>query len=383
MFLEGITIKRFIFGSVFIVMVLFLPASFPAGASSQGPSDVAAANGVRVSGCVKNESVVSYDELSKLPPRQGRFKVAGGSDEYLGSFECIGADISEVLNRASIVKKTDDGYNREIDMYAVVSGRGGRKAVYSYGELLLAKAGGGFLLSAMTRPIYPHKHFDLLLMDFSPEKWMKASGRTDLSSCAACHNAVMKSAVYIPKGACLFAVSDGDRRFVEDVYEISIRQAPVPLDPSVVKKRKGGMMFVESPKIILPDGKTVEVNVGVTGGLERSEISENTVGLGKGFHGAHRYSGTPLSAILKKIMGGEADPANFLAVVTAADGYRCLVSGGEAFYGDGGRGVLLVDSEDGRPLGDDEGKYKLYFHGDFFVDRCIRSVAKIECFYVK
>lgn len=354
--------------------------------AAAGAGEVSAAEkrreGVAICGSVKKEAFISYEQILKYPVRRGRFKVAGNSCGYLGSFECEGADLSDLLAKAGVAKKAADGFDRELDMYVVVSGRSGSRAVYSYGEAMLSAASGGFLLSARTRPIYPHKHSDLAPLGWKKEAWTAASRsrKVDLAACASCHaEGEEKPPVYIPKGACLFPAAEGDARFVEDVYEISVRQAPKAVEKAQASGKKEAM-FVEAPALALPDGKSAPIGKELLSGLERVEFADDTVGMGKGFHGTHRYAGVPLSAVIGKVSGKRPEPALFYALVTAADGYRCILSGGEIFMASGGRGVVLVDCQDGQPMEAGEGRYKIYVRGDFFVDRCIRSVARIECF---
>ena len=68
--------------------------------------------------------------------------------------------------------------------------------------------------------------------------------------------------------------------------------------------------------------------------------------------------------------------------MTASDGYRSLYSGGEILLSRLPENVVLVDTEDGKPLFRKSGRLKSVVRGDFFVDRSVRSLSEIRCVVV-
>ena len=65
--------------------------------------------------------------------------------------------------------------------------------------------------------------------------------------------------------------------------------------------------------------------------------------------------------------------------MTASDGYRSLYSGGEILLSRLPENVVLVDTEDGKPLFRKSGRLKSIARGDFFVDRAVRCVSEVRC----
>ena len=116
-----------------------------------------------------------------------------------------------------------------------------------------------------------------------------------------------------------------------------------------------------------------------TKGLPRVEGEDDGIGLGRGFRGHSRFAGPSLAALLKSSLPAGTDPGLLFVVVTASDGYRSLYSGGEILLSRLPENVVLVDTEDGKPLLRKSGRLKSVARGDFFVDRSVRSLAEIRC----
>ena len=79
-------------------------------------------------------------------------------------------------------------------------------------------------------------------------------------------------------------------------------------------------------------------------------------------------------------MGFRSSPERFrdtrdgIAIVSAKDGYRCAFSLSEIVNRNDNLDFLLIDRKDVR----DEGRYVLYASPDFFVDRDVKAIDKIE-----
>ncbi|MCE7884484.1 MAG: hypothetical protein DYH08_11605, partial [Actinobacteria bacterium ATB1] len=79
--------------------------------------------------------------------------------------------------------------------------------------------------------------------------------------------------------------------------------------------------------------------------------------------------GASLGALLKDALPPDTEPGLLHVVVTASDGYWSLFSGGEVFLSRLAENLVLVDTEDGKPLFRKSGRLKSVARGDFFVDR--------------
>lgn len=141
-------------------------------------------------------------------------------------------------------------------------------------------------------------------------------------------------------------------------------------------------MWAELPSVRLPDGKTATLTESELGPVPLLVRPDCSFGLGKGFHGIHSREGRPLGPLLQARFAG-VEPGSCYVLATAPDGYRSLFSGGELFLAQNPGNILIVESEDGKPLGKGDGKYKVSCGNDFYVDRCIRSLQNLTCVVVK
>ena len=136
-------------------------------------------------------------------------------------------------------------------------------------------------------------------------------------------------------------------------------------------------MWVENPLLVGTDGKKYPVTPELLTGMMKSDLIDCSFGLGRGFHGIHSRLGIPLAGILQKQFGA-LDPATIVVLGTGPDGYRSLFSGYEVFAKNNGFSLFLVEKEDNEQLKTGTGKFKLFCADDFYIDRCLRSIAEIR-----
>ncbi|MFZ2955520.1 MAG: hypothetical protein WA705_01290 [Candidatus Ozemobacteraceae bacterium] len=352
-------------------------------ASSSSFSSAAAADGIRISGAVRQEKTFSGAELEAFPARFERVKIPNASQAYGGTFEADGIELAGVLKACDIEKKRNDGFDRELDMYVRVIGRDGGTAVFSWGELFLGDAANGILLVKQLRFLYPHKHADFSKLAWKPEEWFSRNGEAVASAqkaaCASCHNGTLNPVLVFPRSWCIVASRDGwPGRFVEDVVEIQVCQVPADQIP-VIASQPRETMWVEKPSLILPDGSKSEIAPDSFKDLPRFSQRGCSFGLGKGFHGIHDRNSYDLAMVLGKRLE-KYDLNQAVILVSCPDGYRGLFSGAEVFRSRNSGNVLMIDAEDGQPMKPGDGKFKIFSNGDFYIDRSLRSVAEIRCF---
>lgn len=341
------------------------------------------AKGIALSGSVKKPQAVDAATLAALPRHATLVKVPG-SARYRGTFEVEGVALKDLLDRAEIAKATNDNFDRPLDLAVVVTGRDGKKALFSWGELFLDGDAGAALLADRIRPLVPHHHEAIDDARFAPGAWLEAAAREklDVTGCASCHDGGKLGKIDVPRGVCLVPTRDATgRRFVEDVVSIEVRQAGFPAPPRKLEKDQSDP-WVEAPPLVLPGGKAIALSLKATKGLPRIEGEDDGIGLGRGFRGHSRYSGPSLAALLKSSLPAGTDPGLLFVVVTAKDGYRSLYSGGEILLSRLPENVVLIDTEDGTPLLRKSGRLKSVVRGDFFVDRSVRSVSEVRCVLV-
>lgn len=97
----------------------------------------------------------------------------------------------------------------------------------------------------------------------------------------------------------------------------------------------------------------------------------------------HRYSGVPMRDLLAKVGAPMGDklrgPALQLAVVVhSKDGYSTLFALAEFDDAFSDRTIMLVDSQDGKPLPENSGPLRVVAQGDKRAARWARMVTSIE-----
>jgi DMSO/TMAO reductase YedYZ molybdopterin-dependent catalytic subunit len=96
----------------------------------------------------------------------------------------------------------------------------------------------------------------------------------------------------------------------------------------------------------------------------------------------HQYDGVPIGAVLAEagVPQGSALRGKSMAlsvIAEGSDGYRAVFSLAELDDDFAGETVLIVDSTDGQPLGDDQGPLRLVVPGDKRQGRWVRMLKSI------
>lgn len=332
---------------------------------------------VKIQGAVKQEITVSAATLAQQVQETRWVKWHDPSGGYLGALEVSGTPLRNLLDQADIQKKTDDGFPRPLDVYLVCTGRDGRRAVFSWGELFYGDRGTALLVDRL-RLMIPHHHADVGGIGWDPERWLdeKARATVDWSRCAGCHDGKGQLTLRLPRGLALVPALDRDgSRFIEDLVTIEVRQIGIQAPPKPKEKQD---RFVAEPRLVLGPGKEKTLSPKTLAGFPRREWADTSFGAGRGFHGQHRWAGFDLGALLKKELGTSIQPAAGLVLITAPDGYRSLFSFGEIFLASQGENVLLVDTDSGKPLSREDGRWRSLVKADFFIDRSVRLIQEIR-----
>lgn len=329
---------------------------------------------VAVVGSVQTEIKADAKGLAELPRVADRVRVAWPDRRYRGTYEVSGPTLFSLVGKAAVTKKVEDGFNRPIDLLVVVKGRSGQEALLSIGELEMGMQGGRVLLADRLRLLVPHHHDEIPPLA-EPDGWLEVGTRAGLKvpeGCGDCHTEKKVPDLSIPKGVCLVAAGDGwPVRFVEDVVEVSVRQVGVKVPGHMKKGAKPG------PTVLLHrlDGTSVPLNAAALGAVSRLSFTDASFGMGRGFHGIHSWTGPSLAQVVAPHVPAGTDLDRLWVLVTAADGYRTVMSGREVF-GDPNN-LVLGATEDEKPL-DDRGPYRLVVRNDFFIDRSVHSVQEIR-----
>jgi len=334
----------------------------------------AAPHALTVRGCVEREGALAAAATRNLPRYRRLVKISHPDGSYRCALEIDGWSLRDVLAAFKPAKKHVDGFDRPLDTFIVVTGRDGRRALFSWSEVFLA-GDGGPLLAEKARFILPHHHDPLARSRVDPIALQPPAARDALrlESCASCHGQGKLLALSMPRGLCLVFPQDGfGGRFVEDVADVEIRQVGVSV---VADKAAGKKALVDAPDLVGPDGARVRLDRDRFQAAAGASHRDAAFGEGMGYHGLRVSTGADLGSLLKPLLPAGTDPRSTYVLVTAADGYRSVFSGTEVFDG---RGAVLADQVNGAPPGAGSGRYHVVPRGDFYVDRDVRIVKEIR-----
>ncbi len=299
----------------------------------QGPAKDYALSSIYVGGEVESTGPV---ELASLPVRELAVKevaLKDGKPEFIGAYFFSGYSLYDILNR-KIVKKASEDFKPEVDLYVVVENEKGEKAVFSWGEIYYSRNSFNALISKSARAVNPSK---------SEVKWP------------------------LPDAPGLVCSGDlYNTRFISNPVKITVRSAA------------GEFPGIKHSKTYTPEfnmiygGKTVKVADPAKFAVKREYVNA-AYGHGMGFKSVENVKGFVLKDILAKAGARPENSGDGLVAVSAKDGYRAVFSLSEIINRGDNADFLLADKGSR-----DDGRFALYASPDFFVDRSVRSVAKVE-----
>jgi hypothetical protein len=277
-------------------------------------------------------------DLSSLPIRSAAVKEMGienGQRVFKGAFFVNGYSLYDILNSKNFRKAPENTFSSPVDLYAVVENEKGEKAAFSWGE------------------IYYRNSFDILItktiQPISPAR--------------------AKASYVLPETQRLVCAGDLlNARFISNPTKITVRSYH-----GNMPKEKPKDIYSPELKIVT---KTGTFTVGDVGPLvEKRTYSDVSYGHGMGFKGNENVSGY----LLKDLIAANLTPTpdmlrEWIAVGNAKDGYRVVFSLSEIMNRSDNQDFLLLDKKDSPG----EGHYILYPPGDFFADRDIRAIERLE-----
>ncbi len=338
--------RRKIMAVKIFVCLALLAANLPAGAQEagtaapavnsfyeRGPEKEYALKSVYVGGEVADPGPV---ELASLPVRQVAVKelaYALGKPQFKGAYFFSGYSLYDILN-AKRVKKAGADFRPETDLFVIVENDKGEKAVFSWGEIYYARDSFNALIYKSARSITTGRNKDWPL----PEA---------------------------PRLVC----SDDlyNTRFIADPSKITVRSAP-----GTYPGEKHAAVYAAGFNV-LAGGKTTAIADIEKLAAERDYVTAG-YGHGNGFKGVKATEGFLFKDILAKTAGiAPQDSGPYLVVVSAGDAYRAAFSLSEIINRGDNADFLVEDKGH-----DESGRFALYSTADFFLDRNVSSVAKVE-----
>jgi DMSO/TMAO reductase YedYZ molybdopterin-dependent catalytic subunit len=288
------------------------------------------------------------ESLNAMPALAVRTAEENRRDGFQGVYAYEGIPLREVLRRVNIKKKGKSDFRRDIDLIVRIRGRGGGQAIFSLGEILYSR-------SPCAGPVLAYR-FEAIKPTHMPGYRKNLREKQKLAGLRL----VVPGDLY-------------DTRYVEDVAEVVVEN-PGAKSPRTQKKET-----MWSDRIAV-EGKGIgPTSVGKRDvpRFEKGVRRTVMVGMGRGYHGLRRFSGIPLRSLLGKLPAGALSPRHVF-VVHAPDGYRTTLSYGEVFLSRTGESMILACESEGRDLPAGDGRFQLVLPEDFFVDRWVKSVNRLE-----
>jgi hypothetical protein len=234
-----------------------------------------------------------------------------------------------------VKKANEKEFSPSTDLYVIVENEKGQRAVLSWGEIFYANENFQQLISKSVKAINPSK---------LNAKWP------------------------LPTGPRLVCTDDlNNVRFISDPTKLTIKSFAGPFPAEKPQE-------MHSPGIKVVK-KSHSFNVGEIGSSVplRTYVSVG-YGHGMGYKGVQSVAGYLLKDALNSLRLDLNDSRESIAVVSAKDGYRAVFSISEIFNRNDNRDFLLVDQRESKK----DGRYSLFVSPDFFVDRNVKAIDKIE-----
>ncbi len=272
-----------------------------------------------------------------FPRRKGR------DPEFQGAFQYKGYSLSDIIKDYIVSKNNKGEFGLNTDLYVIVENDKGESAVFSWGELFYTNHNHDIILATHVQPVFPTA---------SDDEWP------------------------LPDDIRLVASNDMvSVRNIDKPSKIIIRSFPRSFPGNK------GLRPLFSPEIEInsPGNKKSVIDNAET----ESDIflSHDLVFFGthKGIKGPRRYTGVPLSEILRdKYDFSDQDLAKGLIAIGAKDAYRVVFSFSEVMNRSDMAEVMLLDEGD-----DEDGRFQVHPGADFFADRHLKGAKLAYIFFIE
>jgi len=297
--------------------------------------------GIMVQGEVEQPGIV---EFSSLPIRNAPVKeyaAMNGKDKFIGAFYYSGYSLFDILTPKKVKKANETDFRPAVDLYVIVENDKGDKAVFSWGEIFYTKDNFQFLISKSVNAVNPSK----LKMKWPLPAQPRLVCSRDVNNC----------------------------RFIENPTKITV----ISFAGSFAKEKPKEIF---SPEISVSYGSKSEVISDVKSSVEKRTYINIGYGHGMGYKGVKNIEGFLLKDVLINVFQfKDEEIGSSIVCVSAKDGYRATYSLSEILNRSDNEDFLLSERKDSK----DDGRYTLYSAPDFFVDRNVRAVEKIQIINIK
>lgn len=318
--------------------IMTVTGATPLATQESVPGDVS----LRITGMVKKEYNLSSRVLNRFATARIRTREVTAGGEYDGAYVYTGIPLYNILEGVTPEKPKTAAFDRPLDMVVTLHSRSGRKAHFSYGELVMTDDRHPFTLAFHRRQVLPGKN---------PEKYTLNKYKDTVT------------------GLRLICPRDPDTaRYLDDVTEMTLVLIPAPDDRLPVMK-KGSKCTSGGITLITGDTSNIASFADVS---RQKTYGWVRIGHGQGYKGVASVEGYSLRSFLKNNFKG-CGPDNFFLFI-ACDGYRTLLSGREIFLSNDGASSVIATILDGTEA---SGKYMLAPIDDYFVDRDVWGLTHV------
>lgn len=281
-------------------------------------------------------------KLSDFPQREVIVREAlhtAQGDSFIGAYTYSGVSLYDILKDVKVQKSTDF-FKPIIDQYIIVEGQDGSRATISWGELYYPEVRHDMIIATSVSRIRPTKTNEMWPMPQLP-KLVIAHDLLDSRNISKPVSIEIRSWQQEPVELSLDSLYTRELYFAieDDVMDLQ-------LSPEAFRKYSAPTIFY---------------------------------GRGRGIHGITNFEGYDIAEFLKHF-AAHKDPQNLRngkVIFHGADGYRAVFSFSEIVNrNDDGKLLWMERHEEG-------GKYRLLPTYDFFSDRAVKSLYKIEMVDVK
>jgi len=295
---------------------------------------------ILVEGEVENTGVVDFALLpiNSFPAKDVLF--GKDKNKFNGSYFFSGYSLFDIINQKKVKKANEAEFKQAVDLYVIVENDKDEKVVFSWGELFYSKDNFKTVITKSVRAINPSK---------------------------------MKMKWSLPENPILACGNDAfNFRFIANPTKITVRSFAGTYSKERIKE-----IYTPEFTVTSTGGN---INVKDIAGIEKRKFRGLGYGHGMGWKGVDEVEGFVFKDVMKAYARiDEQQIASTILCLSAKDGYRVTYSLSEIVNRNDMNDFLLIE-ENGSL---EKGKYNLFATPDFFVDRNVRSVEKIEILNVK
>jgi hypothetical protein len=297
-----------------------------------------------VDGLVKQEYRFSASALSGFASNRIRTREFTADGSYLGAYSYAGIPVFNILEGIAPKKPADAAFNQPQDIVVVFTAASGRRAAFSFNEIIMADDSLPVTLAYHREQIMPTN-------DEVRDSYQKNRYTQNLS------------------GLRLIAPREpDDARYLDNVVRITYTVFDMP-DQLLPPRDKGRRCASDTIRCV--DG--TQVRPAACDGVERKiKARWAMIGHGHGYEKTVSVEGFDVRSFLEVNFKGAGAGDYFLFV--ACDGYRCLFSGKEIFSIDSGRSMMIADRIDGQKPA---AGFQLVPAADFFADRSLWALSHV------